>query len=215
MKILIVEDSSIIAKGLKHYLESEHYNTDIVNTYQEALNVLDKNYDLVILDVTLPDGNGFDLCKYIKSEYNYPVVFLTAKDTEDDIVTGLELADDYIVKPFLNRELLMRIKKILKNNIKSNHIKIDLEKYEVYKDEKLINLTTLEFKIFLLLMNNKNKVVPKEVLLDKIEEETGNMVYDNTLRVYIKRIREKFDDEKLIKVVKGIGYTLDEKEDNN
>lgn len=215
MKILIVEDSSIIAKGLKHYLESEHYNTDIVNTYQEALNVLDKNYDLVILDVTLPDGNGFDLCKYIKSEYNYPVVFLTAKDTEDDIVTGLELADDYIVKPFLNRELLMRIKKILKNNIKSNHIKIDLEKYEVYKDEKLINLTTLEFKIFLLLMNNKNKVVPKEVLLDKIEEETGNMVYDNTLRVYIKRIREKFDDEKLIKAVKGIGYTLDEKEDNN
>ncbi len=215
MKILIVEDSSIISKGLKHYLESEKYSVDISNTYQDALNTLDKNYDLVILDITLPDGNGFDLCKYIKSEYNYPVIFLTAKDTEDDIVTGLELADDYIVKPFLNRELLMRIKKILKNNIKSDHIKIDLERYEVYKDDKLINLTSLEFKLFLLLMNNKNKVVSKELLLDKIEEETGNMVYDNTLRVYIKRIREKFEDENIIKVVKGIGYILDEKEDNN
>ena len=214
MKILIVEDNLIISKGLKHYLENEQYNIDVSNTYQDALNTLDKNYDLVILDVTLPDGNGFDLCKYIKSEYNYPVIFLTAKDTEDDIVTGLELADDYIVKPFLNRELLMRIKKILKNNIKSENIRIDLEKYEVYKDDKLINLTTLEFKLFLLLMNNKNKVVSKELLLDKIEEETGNMVYDNTLRVYIKRIREKFNDEKLIKAIKGIGYIIEEENSN-
>lgn len=215
MKILIVEDNLIISKGLKHYLESEQYDIDVENNYQGALNSLDKNYDLIILDVTLPDGNGFDLCKYIKEEYNYPVIFLTAKDTEDDIVRGLELADDYIVKPFLNRELLMRIKKLLKNNIKSEHIRIDLERYEVYKDDKLINLTSLEFKLFLLLMNNKNKVVSKELLLDKIEEETGNMVYDNTLRVYIKRIREKLNDEKIIKVVKGIGYIIDEKENNN
>ena len=215
MKILIVEDNIIISKGLKHYLESEQYNIDIANNYEDALNTLDKNYDLVILDITLPDGNGFDLCKYIKQEYNYPVIFLTAKDTEDDIVRGLELADDYLIKPFLNRELLMRIKKILKNNVKSEHIKIDLERYEIYKDDKLINLTSLEFKIFLLLFNNKNKVVSKELLLDKIEEETGNMVYDNTLRVYIKRIREKFNDENIIKTVKGIGYIVDEKENNN
>lgn len=213
MKILIVEDSLIISKGLKHYLESE-YEVDVSNTYCDALNQLDKNYDLVILDVTLPDGNGFDLCKYVKKEYNYPVIFLTAKDTEDDIVTGLELADDYIVKPFLNKELLMRIKKILKNNIKSNHIKIDLEKYEVYKDDVLIKLTSLEFKLFSLLINNKNKVVSKEILLDKIEEETGNMVYDNTLRVYIKRIRQKFNDENIIKVIKGVGYIYEEKNPN-
>lgn len=214
MKILIVEDNLIISKGLKHYLESEEYMIDVANTYHSALNVLNKNYDLVILDVTLPDGNGFNLCKYIKYEYNYPVIFLTAKDSEDDIVTGLELADDYIVKPFLNGELLMRIKKILKSNIKSNNIKIDYEKYEVYKDDKLINLTSLEIKLFLVLINNKNKVVSKEILLDKIEEETGNVVYDNTLRVYIRRIRKKFDDENIIKVVKGIGYIYEEKNNN-
>ena len=215
MKVLIVEDSLIISKGLKHYLKNEKYDVEIANNYKEALDTLDRNYDIVILDISLPDGNGFNLCKYIKSEYNYPVIILTAKDTEDDIVRGLELADDYVIKPFLNKELLLRIKKILKNTIKNEKIRIDLDRYEVYYEDKLINLTSLEFKLFLLLMNNRNKVVSKAVLLDKIEEETGNSVYDNTLRVYIKRIREKFADENLIKAIKGIGYIIDEKENTN
>ena len=124
MKILIVEDSLIIAKGLKHYLESENYSIDVSNTYQEALNTLDKNYDLVILDVTLPDGNGFDLCKYIKSEYNYPVIFLTAKDTEDDIVTKDLEKDD------IKRIILEEIDKLKPRDKQIIYLRYGLNNYE-------------------------------------------------------------------------------------
>lgn len=213
MKILIVEDNLMILKGLKYYLESEQFIVTTSTNYNDTIKELEKTtFDLIILDISLPDGNGFDLCKYIKENYKYPVIFLTARDDIDDIVLGLEIADEYIIKPFRNKELLSRMKKLLNTNniIKIKNIKINTEKLEVYKDDKIVNLTSLEYKLFLTLVKNKNKVLSKEFLLDKIEIETGNFVNDNTLRVYIKRIRKKLD-ENIIRTIKGIGYVVDEK----
>lgn len=214
MKLLTVEDNLMILKGLKYYLESEGFVVDKATTYREALDlILFNNYDLILLDISLPDGDGFNLAKEIKENYKIPIIFLTAKDDIDDICNGLLLASDYIVKPFRNRELLSRIKKALHLNdiIEFNNLKIDTNKKEIYKNNVEINLTSLEYKLFMSLLDNRNKVLSREFLLDKIERETGNFVNDNTLRVYIKRIREKLNDENIIRTVKGIGYVIDEK----
>ncbi len=214
MKLLTVEDNLMILKGLKYYLESEGFVVDKATTYKEALDlILFNNYDLILLDISLPDGDGFNLAKEIKENYKIPIIFLTAKDDIDDICNGLLLASDYIVKPFRNRELLSRIKKALHLNdiIEFNNLKIDTNKKEIYKNNVEINLTSLEYKLFMSLLDNRNKVLSREFLLDKIERETGNFVNDNTLRVYIKRIREKLNDENIIRTVKGIGYVIDEK----
>lgn len=214
MKLLTVEDNLMILKGLKYYLESEGFIVDKATTYKEALDlILFNNYDLILLDISLPDGDGFNLAKEIKENYKIPIIFLTAKDDIDDICNGLLLASDYIIKPFRNRELLSRIKKALHLNdiIEFNNLKIDTNKKEIYKNNVEINLTSLEYKLFMSLLDNRNKVLSREFLLDKIERETGNFVNDNTLRVYIKRIREKLNDENIIRTVKGIGYVIDEK----
>ena len=214
MKLLTVEDNLMILKGLKYYLESEGFVVDKATTYKEALDlILFNNYDLILLDISLPDGDGFNLAKEIKENYKIPIIFLTAKDDIDDICNGLLLASDYIIKPFRNRELLSRIKKALHLNdiIEFNNLKIDTNKREIYKNNVEINLTSLEYKLFMSLLDNRNKVLSREFLLDKIERETGNFVNDNTLRVYIKRIREKLNDENIIRTVKGIGYVIDEK----
>ena len=214
MKLLTVEDNLMILKGLKYYLESEGFVVDKATTYKEALDlILFNNYDLILLDISLPDGDGFNLAKEIKENYKIPIIFLTAKDDIDDICNGLLLASDYIIKPFRNRELLSRIKKALHLNdiIEFNNLKIDTNKKEIYKNNVEINLTSLEYKLFMSLLDNRNKVLSREFLLDKIERETGNFVNDNTLRVYIKRIREKLNDENIIRTVKGIGYVIDEK----
>ena len=214
MKLLTVEDNLMILKGLKYYLESEGFIVDKATTYKEALDlILFNNYDLILLDISLPDGDGFNLAKEIKENYKIPIIFLTAKDDIDDICNGLLLASDYIIKPFRNRELLSRIKKALYLNdiIEFNNLKIVTNKKEIYKNNVEINLTSLEYKLFMSLLDNRNKVLSREFLLDKIERETGNFVNDNTLRVYIKRIREKLNDENIIRTVKGIGYVIDEK----
>lgn len=214
MRLLTVEDNLMILKGLKYYLESEGFIVDKATTYKEALDlILFNNYDLILLDISLPDGDGFNLAKEIKENYKIPIIFLTAKDDIDDICNGLLLASDYIIKPFRNRELLARIKKALHLNdiIEFNNLKIDTNKKEIYKNNVEINLTSLEYKLFMSLLDNRNKVLSREFLLDKIERETGNFVNDNTLRVYIKRIREKLNDENIIRTVKGIGYVIDEK----
>lgn len=214
MRLLTVEDNLMILKGLKYYLESEGFVVDKATTYKEALDlILFNNYDLILLDISLPDGDGFNLAKEIKENYKIPIIFLTAKDDIDDICNGLLLASDYIIKPFRNRELLSRIKKALHLNdiIEFNNLKIDTNKREIYKNNVEINLTSLEYKLFMSLLDNRNKVLSKEFLLDKIERETGNFVNDNTLRVYIKRIRKKLNDENIIRTVKGIGYVIDEK----
>lgn len=215
MKILLVEDNLSISKGLIYTLKQNNYEVINTKTVKDTLKVLKNNkFDLIIIDISLPDGNGFDLFKIIKEKYNTPSIFLTAKDLEEDIVHGFNLGiDDYITKPFLTGELLARINKILRNNNKYiivNDIKLDLDKMIVLKDDKEITLTALEYKILLLLMTNLNKVITRDIIIDKIFELTGNDVYDNTVTVYIKRIREKLGVD-IIKTIKGVGYRIDEK----
>ena len=214
--ILLVEDNLSIIKGLTYTLNQNSYEVVSTTSVSETLKVLEKNsFDLIIIDISLPDGNGFDLYKIIKEKYNTPSIFLTAKDLEEDIVYGFNLGiDDYITKPFKTLELLARINKILRKNtnkyIEVENIKLDLDKMIVLKDNKEIILTTLEYKILLLLMTNLNKVITRDIIINKIFELTGNDVYDNTVSVYIKRIREKLDTD-IIKTIKGVGYRVDEK----
>lgn len=219
--ILLVEDSETIIMGLKYALEQEKFKVKVAKNIKQARN--EKEYDLILLDITLPDGNGFDLFKEIKEDTNVPVIFLTARDEEFNIVKGLDLgAEDYVVKPFKVRELISRIKVVLRrynkipqNFIECNGIIIDTENREVKYNEKNIELTSLEYKILLMLFSNKNKLVTREMLLDKIWDVAGNFVNDNTLTVYIKRIREKIGDSegKIIKTVRGIGYRIDDEKE--
>ena len=215
MKILLIEDNLSIQKGLLYSLKQNQYEVLISSSCKEALNLLKENeFSLIILDVSLPDGNGFDLYKQIKEEYEIPTIFLTALDLEEDIVKGFSLgAEDYITKPFLMGELLARIKQILNRSIKNNiikvqDIKIDTEKMTVYKNNQEVNLTTLEYNILLLLFTNLNRVITRDIIIDKIFLLTGNDVYDNTVTVYIKRIREKLNTN-IIKTIKGVGYRVD------
>ena len=172
--------------------------------------------DLIILDVALPDGNGFDLYQNTIKNLNIPTIFLTARDDEIDIVKGLELgAEDYITKPFGTKELLARIKKILlrqkKNTILTvQDISFDIDKMVVYKNNEPIDLTSLELKILHMLFLNLNKAVKRDDIIEKIWEWTGNDVNDNTVTVYLKRIREKLQTDIII-TIKGMGYRIDEK----
>lgn len=222
-KILVIEDNEMIIKGLKYTLEQENFDFEFVKKASEVEEKIYNNkYDLIILDISLPDGNGFDICKNIKSDFNdLPIIFLTALDDENDIVKGFNLgAEDYITKPFRNKVLISRINNVLRRynksqkEIISGDIKIDLENDRVYKinddkTEKEIFLTPLEFKILAYLFQNKGKIVPREKILEQIWDLAGNIVNDNTLTVYIKRIREKTNENYIIKTVKGIGYRVE------
>lgn len=215
MHILLVEDDNDIASNLERLLVSNNYKVTISNSIEDAINNLSNKYDLVILDLTLPDGNGFDLYEdYIKGK-NISTIFLTAKDDEESIVKGLDIgADDYMTKPFSSKELVARIKKVLARNKKNNILKvkdieIDLDKMCVYKNKEEIKLTSLELKILILLFINLNKVITRDVIIDNVWNWTGNDINDNTVTVYLKRIREKLDTD-IIKTIKGIGYRIDE-----
>ena len=211
MKILLVEDNLDIVSNLTTLLSNNNYLVEYATTIKEALKKLNKTYSLVILDIFLPDGLGTDLFLEIKKNHQIPSIFLTAKDLESDIVNGFNLGiDDYITKPFLSGELLARINKILNVNklIKVSNITIDTNKMLVLKDNQEINLTSLEYQLLLLLFTNLNKVITRDKIIDKIFDLTGNDVYDNTITVYIKRIREKLDTD-IIKTVKGVGYRVD------
>lgn len=219
MRILLVEDNSSISTALKYSLEQKSYEVIITENVKETIQLLQKEkIGLIILDVSLPDGDGFELYKKIKEKYNIKTIFLTARDEEDDVVTGLELgAEDYITKPFSTRELIARINKICmrekKNNIvKVKNIKCDLDKMCIYKDEKEISFSPLEVKILMLLFTNLNKVVSREYIIEKIWDWTGNDVYDNTVTVYMKRIRQKLETP-IITTIKGVGYRIDEEQD--
>ena len=217
--ILLIEDNESILKGLVYSLEQERFKVTTAMTIKDSKNLLESNniYNLIILDISLPDGSGFDLCKYIKSNYNIPIIFLTAKDEEQDVVQGFDLgADDYIIKPFRTRELISRANNILRryNNIQTNiitssNINIDLDAQRVYKNDDEIVLTALEYKILALLFTNINQTVSREKILDKIWDIAGNYVNDNTLTVYIKRIRAKLSPNDIIKTIKGIGYRIE------
>lgn len=217
MNILLIEDNENISDGLKYSLEKEKYHVMVCVSIEDTIKYLEKNnsIDFAVIDVSLPDGNGFDLYqKYIKDK-NIPSIFLTARDSEDDIVKGLELgAEDYMTKPFSTRELLARIKRnIMKkqNNtiITIQDISFDLDKMQVSKNNKVIPLTRLEIKILYLLFTNLGRVVRRDYMIEKIWEWTGNDVNDNTVIVYLKRIREKLQTDIII-TIKGIGYRIDD-----
>lgn len=218
MEILLVEDNETLAKGIIYSLEQQKFNvTHKMNVKETAEFIEDKKPNLIILDISLPDGNGFDLYEKNIKVKDIPTIFLTAKDEEDDIVRGLDAgAEDYITKPFSIKELIARINKILLRNKKNTIIKVkdiefDLDKMVVYKEKQEINLTSLELKILNLLFSNINKVVTRNDIIEKIWEWTGNDVNDNTVTVYLKRIREKIGTDIII-TIKGIGYRIDEDE---
>ncbi len=219
MKILLVEDNEILAKGLIYSLEQKKYQVIHTLNVENTLKILKtEKIDLAILDVSLPDGNGFDLYRNNIKEKNIPSIFLTAKDEEDNIVKGLELgAEDYITKPFSIKELMARINRIILRNKKNTiiqvqNIKFDMDKMVVYRDNENVELTNLELKILNLLFLNLNKVVKRSEIIDKIWEWTGNDVNDNTVTVYLKRIREKIKTDIII-TIKGIGYRIDSEVD--
>lgn len=212
MKILLVEDNKSISDNLKYTFNINNMDLDVTNNIKSTKEYLENNKPtLIILDVTLPDGNGFDLYKSDILKTNIPVIFLTACDIEENIVSALNMgASDYITKPFRTLELIARINKILhKKTIKIKDITIDMNKMIVSKNNNIINLTTLEYKILNLLIENINKVVTRERIIDSIWEWTGNDVNDNTVTVYMKRIREKLNSDIII-TIKGIGYRIDE-----
>ena len=212
MKILLVEDNKSISDNLKYTFNMNNIDLDVTNNIKSTKDYLEYNKpSLIILDVTLPDGNGFDLYKSELSKMNIPVIFLTACDTEENIVEVLNMgASDYITKPFRPLEIIARINKILhKKTIKIKDITIDMNKMIVTKNNEIINLTTLEYKILNLLIENINKVVTRDRIIDSIWEWTGNDVNDNTITVYMKRIREKLNSD-IIVTIKGIGYRIDE-----
>ncbi len=221
-EILIVEDDKTISLGLEYYLTQEGFGVDVASTCRETLTRLQtQNYDILLLDCGLPDGSGFDLFQEIRKISTVPIIFLTAIDDEVSIVMGLDMgADDYITKPFKARELLSRIKNVLRRSNSKNasnviHIKnltIDTLQAKVLKNGVDVMLTALEYKILLILAFNPNRVFTREEILADIWDVNEEYVNDNTLTVYIKRLREKIEDDKdhpqIIQTVRGIGYKV-------
>lgn len=180
----------------------------------------EKNYDLLLLDVSLPDGDGFDICKRVREASNVPIIFLTASDEEVNVVMGLDMGgDDYITKPFKLNELISRIKALLRRynftsenvtELKSNNITVKLLENRVFKNEIELELTTAEYKLLCLLMKNKNIVLTRKNILDKLWDGNGSFVDDNTLSVYVRRLRNKIEDNpenpKNLLTVRRMGY---------
>ena len=219
MKILLVEDNEAIIMGLEYLLTQEGYQTETARSIKEAYRVVERDtVDLILLDISMPDGNGFDFCKDIKRDSDTPVIFLTAREEEIDVVKGLDMgADDYIVKPFRNRELISRIKNVLRRNgkgvmlLQCRDITLNLETGKVRRGEKDITLTKLEYKILSTMLAYPGKLFTREEILASIWDISNNFVNDNTLSVTIKRIREKLGDEdgEIIKTVRGMGYRIE------
>lgn len=216
MNLLLIEDNENIATGLIYAFKKNNHQLMFLTNVEDAKKYLQKNTPtLIILDVSLPDGNGFDFYENVIKEKKIPVVFLTAKDDENDIVKGLNLgAEDYMTKPFSTKELLARVDKIILRNkltksIKVKNITFDFDKMICYRDNEVIELSSLELKIIHLLFNHVGKVVKRATILDRIWDWTGNDVDDHTVTVYLKRIREKLGTD-IITTVKGIGYRIDE-----
>lgn len=222
IKILLVEDDKSIVANLSEILATEGYFVKSASGQEGALRRLasDESFDLVLLDISLSDGNGFAVCKAIKSEYNIPVIFLTASGDEYSTVTGFELgADDYIAKPFRPRELVTRIKNILRltgsadSVIRLGNVTVDTVKGTASKNGKDLYLSALEYRLLLVFLNNRGAVLSRTQLLEAIWDIAGDFVNDNTLTVYIKRLRDKIEDDSqnptVIKTVRGLGYKVD------
>ena len=217
MNILLVEDNELIARGLAYAFEKNGYAFSHSSTVMETVEHLrvHPDTDLVILDILLPDGNGFDLYKKEIKKRGIPAIFLTARDDEDDVVRGLDIgAEDYVTKPFSTKELMARVSKaLLRSNrqrlIRVRDITFDADKLVICRGEQQVDLTPLELKLIQLLFMNLNKLVSRNTILEKIWEWTGNDVDDHTVTVYMRRIREKLGTD-IITTVKGMGYRIDE-----
>lgn len=225
-KILLVEDDVDIINNLSEILQGEGFEVLTAETQQAAIELISSaRADLALLDISLPDGSGYAVCSAIKAycEANQnrkvPVVFITAYDDEASAVTSLDMgADDYITKPFRPRELISRIKNILRRNGTSSAIfeigdlKIDSLKATVYKSGREIFLSALEYRLMLVFLNNQGIVLSRDKLLEEIWDIAGEFVNDNTLTVYIKRLRDKIEDDpqhpKIIKTIRGMGYKV-------
>lgn len=223
MKIFVLEDDSAIGMGLSYSLENEGYTVTLAKTVSDALNIIEKEtFSIYILDLTLPDGSGYDVCKKIKEKGDLPVIFLTAYDDEVNVVMGFELgADDYISKPFRLKELLVRIKSVLRRYnkdsadgiIKIKELTINTNEAKVYKNGTEIVLTAMEYRLLLILLNNRGTVLSRAKLLENIWDIDSAFVEDNTLTVYIKRLRDKIEEDianpVYIKTVRGLGYVIE------
>lgn len=218
MKILIVEDDIVFHYSLKDILNEEGYRTYSAENYQEAMRVfLDKKIDLILLDIELPDGSGLDLCKNIRHTSQVPILFLTGQNNEDTLVEGLNSGgDDYVIKPFRMKELLARIQSLLRRSQPNPYVKIgdlciDFQRNEIFKNNIKIELPKTEFEIFKVIFLNQNQVITRERLLEIIEKDGQNYVENNTLSVYLKRIREKigtYQGMSYIETVRGVGYRV-------
>ena len=219
-RILLVEDDFAIVHSLQEYLNLEGFSSDYASGQKEAEQLLKtKQYQLLLLDVSLKDGDGFAVCN-MAQKIQLPVIFLSAFSDEETVVRGLNIgADDYITKPFRPKELLSRIKNVLRRHtghqtiILLDEIQVDIEKAIVKKKEKEINLSALEYKLLTLFIDHRGKLLTRDQLLDEIWNIAGDFVNDNTITVYIKRLREKIEDDptnpKIIKTVRGLGYRMD------
>ncbi|WP_226526888.1 response regulator transcription factor [Metabacillus niabensis] len=227
MKILLVEDDKTIASGLEYSLQTDGYETVTCHSAESAKVVVRERLaeiDLCLLDLSLPDGSGYELCEMVKTCSDKPVIFLTALDDEVNVVMGLDMgADDYITKPFRIRELISRIKSVFrrydkqiqtkpKTIIELENVQINTLEGKVYKNNEEILLTALEYRLFLIFANHIGQVLTRNQLLERIWDVAGEFVNDNTLTVYIKRLRQKLEDNPrnpiIIKTVRGMGYKV-------
>lgn len=224
MRILFVEDDLPLAMGIQYTLKGEGFDVVHSKNLRESRESFEKgNFDLILLDVMLPDGTGYDFCKFVREKSEVPIIFMTACDEEVNVVMGLDLGgDDYVTKPIRVKELISRIKAVLRRRgikesgeekkglIISEDLKLEPLKYKVYKNEENIDLTAIEYKLMLILIENAGNVLERNRLLEKLWDIEGNFVEGNSLNVYIKRLREKIEDDvknpKYIETVRGIGY---------
>lgn len=219
-KILVVEDDESLSRGIQFALEKENWQVFVAGTLAAARSLFKSgDYDLVLLDVMLPDGNGFDFCREIAWSGQTPVIFLTACDEEVNVILGLDLGgDDYITKPFRVRELISRIKAVLRRHAQSNRqdlltsgeVVLDRATRQVFRGNCPLLLTPIEFKLLEVFMRNPGQVLSREQILDNLWDMAGEYVDDNTLSVYIRRLREKIEREPsnpdYILTVRGFGY---------
>lgn len=222
MRILLVEDDESIIFALTSFLKNEGIECISATGQKKAEMLIGReDFDLVLIDIILKDGNGFSVCSMVKEKTDTPVIFLTASSDEYSVVAGLDMgADDYIEKPYRPRELLSRIRSVLRRSGKTQsvvtvgNIKVDMDKGAVIKGGKDLFLSALEYKLFLLFLNNSSVILSRERLLSEIWDVAGDFVNDNTLTVYIKRLRDKIEDDpqnpKIILTVRGMGYKLGE-----
>ena len=219
IRILLVEDDAAIVSTLCEFLENEGFSISAAETESKALALLEQPFDLALLDISLKTGSGFGVCRAAKTK-QVPVIFLTASGDENSVVKGLDMgADDYITKPFRPRELISRIKSVLRRSgaepvlSLQGSVTVDPDRGTVMKNGEEIRLSALEYRLLLVFLNNRGRLLTRNKLLEDIWDVAGDFVNDNTLTVYIKRLREKLGDEgqepQLIKTVRGLGYRMD------